>query len=410
MLPSSSKLLASRFLPDLELLERLKAEPQLAAKLTAQAGGAGRNWIRAQLLSTAVRVEPRLMPAIARCLEEVRQRAGLGDPLEAYVHEEAAINAFVTKGRTHTLVVLSSAAVNTLEEDELQFVIGHELGHAVFGHLDVGAGRLVESNELEQRQSMQIRAWQRASEISADRCGLVCCGSLDTAASALYKTLSGLRLPGAKIDPAVFAEQWDFLSSELIDGGGLEDWDFSHPFPPLRMRALKLFWESPRYRELGEAPGAPPSEQRRGLDGQVSTLLALMDPLARKTPGAADPLLVDFHLWGGLYVALADGTLSPAEVEQLVKLTSLEKVQGALGTLQLQAEACLGRFRECLGRRHRKLSSMETHRILEALFLVAHAENRIDERELVAVKAVAKELKVSPEACDLLMSNFLKGR
>ncbi|HIM04447.1 MAG TPA: hypothetical protein EYG53_04400 [Gammaproteobacteria bacterium] len=42
------------------------------------------------------------------------------------------MNAFVAKGRTHTLVGLSSGAVMKLSEGELEFVIGHELGHSIF--------------------------------------------------------------------------------------------------------------------------------------------------------------------------------------------------------------------------------------------------------------------------------------
>jgi len=85
--------------------------------------------VRAQLLSTAVRVESNLLPNITEDFHTLKTRVGLEESMEAYVYEESSINAFVTKCRTHTMAGLSSGAVTKLSKEELEFVIGHEFGH-----------------------------------------------------------------------------------------------------------------------------------------------------------------------------------------------------------------------------------------------------------------------------------------
>src|SRR5687768_6615234 len=80
-------------------------------------------------------------------------------------------------------VRFSSTLVDILDEEEFCFVVGHELGHFLLRHT---AG-LHGSTE-----SLELFMLQRAQEISADRLGMVACGSLDVAIKALKKTISGL--------------------------------------------------------------------------------------------------------------------------------------------------------------------------------------------------------------------------
>ena len=72
----------------------------------------------------------------------------------------------------------------------------------------------------------------------------MCCGSLEVAATALFKTLSGLRIKNLTINPAEFAEQWEHLENEVIEDGDSDHWQLTHPFPPLRMKAMMIFWDS----------------------------------------------------------------------------------------------------------------------------------------------------------------------
>ena len=270
------------------------------------------------------------------------------------------MNAFVTRGRRHILVAISSGAVNHLAADELEFVIGHELGHTLFGHIDVTVAALLDNSSASPRSKMQALAWKRSAEISADRVGLLCCRSLETAATALFKTLSGLATRDLRVDPDAFSNQWEHLKQEVLDSGGSDHWQLTHPFPPLRMQALKVFW-----RTLDSSSDAAQA------DHEVSRLLALMDPLAREGGDGADPVLADFFLWGGLYVALSNGELHASEVDKIVSISSQERLDKALSAGAPSMDACLRQFRECIESRQRKLKALEIHRILQGLLAVA---------------------------------------
>jgi hypothetical protein len=41
-----------------------------------------------------------------------------------------------------------------------------------------------------------------------------------------------------------FSEQWEQLEREVIEGGDDNHWQLTHPFPPLRMKAMIVFAES----------------------------------------------------------------------------------------------------------------------------------------------------------------------
>ena len=396
----------ARFSGDVELLESIKKDEQLSDQIGIAAFEKRRKTIRKQLLSNAVRVDPRLLPKLANSFAGLKERAGLADDLEAYVYEEPTINAFVAAGHRHTYVALSSAAINKLSEEELEFVIGHELGHAIFGHIDFQALNLLHSEDLDARSRMQVLAWKRAGEISADRCGLVCCGSIDIAASAMFRTLSGLSIPDLKIGPDDFTEQWDHLMSEVAEGGDEDHWQMTHPFPPLRMKAMMLFWTSDS--DLLAKSDNDASMTIAQADKQIQQLLATMDPLSRERRDMADPILEDFLLWGGLYIACANGKIIKSEIRQLKVVASEQKVHEAIEAGGVSKKLCKTRFTEAIDRRHERLKAMEINRILQGMLQIAFADGEIDSFEQEAFKELSGMLGIDATASDLVRERFIE--
>ena len=91
------------------------------------------------------------------------------------------------------------------------------------------------------------------------------------------------------------------LEEEVTADGARDHWDHSHPFGPLRMKALTLFAESVE-QDLGlmrESGKEVDSEIVQQVDGKISRMLALMNPDGKAEP-MADPLLSEFLFWGGL--------------------------------------------------------------------------------------------------------------
>ena len=233
-----------RYPPDQSLLEALLGDESIKQRLQSPAYKVARNASRSRLLASAVLVEPDLLPNLATAIERIQAEFPTLTRIESFVFSSPEINAFVTQGRNRTFVAISSAAVNHLESDELSYVLGHEFGHAVFGHLELAAGHLVDDQSVPVAATTKIRSWQRAAEISADRMGLVLAGSLTAAARALFKVASGIVDPDAFSSPEKFAAQWTRLVEEVIQDGERDFQHVSHPFPPLRMQAMQLFWDS----------------------------------------------------------------------------------------------------------------------------------------------------------------------
>ncbi len=81
-------------------------------------------------LARARRIEKKDNPVLFNVVEEMSIAAGLPKPLDVYIIDEAAPNAFATgRDPQHAVVAVTAGLLETLSRDELQGVIAHELGH-----------------------------------------------------------------------------------------------------------------------------------------------------------------------------------------------------------------------------------------------------------------------------------------
>ncbi|WNI19675.1 M48 family metallopeptidase [Actinacidiphila sp. ITFR-21] len=104
---------------------------------------------------------------------------------ELYVQSMGTVNA-MTVGMDRPFLVLTTELLDVFDEDELRFVIGHELGHALSGHalsghaVDQTMARLLASVGLSAfpvaglalgAVEAALQDWLRKSELSSDRAG-----------------------------------------------------------------------------------------------------------------------------------------------------------------------------------------------------------------------------------------------
>lgn len=394
---------ALRFRGDVSDLQRMERDEGMASLLQAAMSEGAVEAYRAQLLAHAVRVEPSMLPDLSRAIRQIAERCRISKPLETYVYAGPDINAGITECEERFIVALSSAAIEKLRAEELEFIIGHEIGHISYGHLDVPVNALLSGQySVDARQAMQLRAWQRKAEISADRSGLVCCGSLDTAVTTLFKTLSGLSLENLTVDTAEFAAQWDHLAQHHISDGRGSHWNISHPFPPLRVKALMYFWECDE--AVTHIPDAVGGRTAQEADHEIETLLAMMDPLARRSGEGSDPLLQPFILWGGLYLALISGDAEGVEVERLQSLLGGEAVKREMAGGFPGPQACRERFVQALSSRKSPLTALDLRRIFTAIGSIAGADGTVCDQERAALSDLATVCGISPCFVESLVS------
>lgn len=162
-------------------------------------------------------------------------------------------------GEPYSLII-SAQWVEHLTPQELRFLIGRELAHIEAGHTRITS--LLSVNGRENAiVSILFGAWLRRIEYTADRAGLLCCTSLESALSAI--SVSTFHLVGRTIDLTAFAEQQREIDAERALRIG--EWVSSTPYATKRIAALRSFardalylqW-SERFEEFRVTPFVPP--------------------------------------------------------------------------------------------------------------------------------------------------------
>jgi len=139
-------------------------------------------------------------------------------------------------------IVISAQFVEHFRDDELRFLIGRELGHIASGHTRYTS--LMSSNGRENGIiAIALGVWLRKIDYTADRVGLLCCGSLDAAMRAI--AVSTFHAVGRKIDLGAFAEQLKELHAE--PSLRMAEWTASTPYVTNRIAALHRFARDPLY-------------------------------------------------------------------------------------------------------------------------------------------------------------------
>lgn len=263
-------------------LRRLKG---FDAVLKAMSGLVNERTTRLLLLGTTVRVDERQFPSLHYLLRDAARVLDTDEVPELYVRAAPTLNA-MTIGLDKPIIVLNSALVDLLEEDELRFIIGHELGHALSGHavyrtlLDrlinlTGVLNTVPLGGLGVRAIIAaLYEWSRKSELSADRAGLLATQDPAAAIRAHMQLASGGLM--GELDLTTFMAQ----GQEYLDSGDLRDSVLklmlvektTHPFAVVRAAELRQWVDSGEYAAI--LGGAYP---RREDDGSASVSDAAKD-------------------------------------------------------------------------------------------------------------------------------------
>lgn len=182
---------------------------------------------------------------------------------ELYIQWGYGINAF-TVGAENPIVVLNSGLIDLCDDDEKMFIIGHELGHIKSNHMLYHMMAQVINYVIDAIPGGGIVAaplkyallyWDRMSEFTADRAGLLCCQNKDAAVRAFIK-MAGLPINQYdKMDEQAFLQQAkDF---ESLDYENLNKFfrivsimDSTHPWTVMRAAELIKWVEEGEYNKF----------------------------------------------------------------------------------------------------------------------------------------------------------------
>ncbi|HSN11803.1 MAG TPA: M48 family metallopeptidase [Propionibacteriaceae bacterium] len=242
--------------------------------------------VRLMLLGSAVRVDSRQFSRVFRIYTEAATVLDVERVPELYVAANPFLNA-QTIGLDRPVIVINSAMLDTLDDDELRFVLGHELGHVGSGHAVYRTVLLlltalsttllaIPLGGLALRAIMAaLWEWARKSELSGDRAGLLACQDPDAALRVHMKLASGGDT--SQLDAEAFLDQADAYHEDedirdlLLRALVVET--MSHPFAVARAGELRRWVTSGEY-ALVLAGSYPRREDDAKADLSAETVAA----------------------------------------------------------------------------------------------------------------------------------------
>ena len=245
---------------DRAALAALKQVPGLNEVIKFLIGLTGEKSLRFLFLSSSVRVSEKQFPEMHNMLEEACRVLDAPEVPELYVTQNPVLNAGAI-GVKKPFIVVNSSILKTLDSKETLGVVAHELAHILSGHvlyktllwllvnLSILFLQIPVSAVILQGIIAALREWDRKSELSSDRAGLLVTQEPAVAYTTLMKLAGGGDIEQMNIDEFFAqAEEYD-RGGDLLDGVTklFNLIGQSHPFPVLRLREIHHWAEDGEY-------------------------------------------------------------------------------------------------------------------------------------------------------------------
>lgn len=169
-----------------------------------------------------------------------------------------------SNGEKHRRIVMMSGSADLFTDEEMMFVLGHELGHMACGHkpyhmlLETFYMPFVNDAAFKAWASiikLPLMEWYRISDYTADRMGLLCCQDINAAITTMIKKAGLPKKCYNNIDVQSFVQQArDFEANftDMMDRVVKVLSIRSAEFPWLVVRAGKLYdwYHSDEYKQI----------------------------------------------------------------------------------------------------------------------------------------------------------------
>jgi Zn-dependent protease with chaperone function len=219
--------------------------------------------LRLMFLASSVRASEQQFPHLYQMLLDGAYVLDMPRVPELFITRDPIVNAMAL-GTDKPFIVITTGMVDLMDEEEIRFIIGHEIGHVLSGH-SVYRTMLYHLVNLAARLALVpfawlglkaviwgLEEWYRKSELSCDRAGLLAGQDVPAARRALMKTAGGPQL--AELSHDAFLEQareYDAvpdLRESLIKLLQLQG--TTHPFAVIRFAELDRWASEGEYRDI----------------------------------------------------------------------------------------------------------------------------------------------------------------
>ena len=255
---------------DSKALAALRAIPGIDSALRKLLAVTGESAIRVLLTASSVKVTPKQAPDLHAKLQIACTTLGVEMP-DLFVQQSPVVNAY-TYGVEKSVVVLHSALLERLTDEETLAVISHEVGHIHAEHVlyltaariielltNASVARLLPGSEIikfivSAGISSALLAWSRRAELSCDRAALLVTQDPHVIGKTMMKLCGGTF--ASKIDYEEFLEQGREFKKTCEDSVLDKFWaniinaSQTHPFPVWRVGEILEWVETGQYSDL----------------------------------------------------------------------------------------------------------------------------------------------------------------
>lgn len=267
---------------------------------------------RSMMEGHSLKVDKELLPDFYKLCHDVKEKLEFKDDVDFYITGNSSVNAFSLSAEdegTPHIVNINSALFDLMTEQELRFVIAHELGHLI--NMDTALTRLIQfvfppQSNIPVTLEYKIRLHDQLAELVADRYGYIAVEDLGVCVTAFFKMASGLDLAKMNVSiDALIADNHRRLDYFLNDKGVSRA---THPVNPIRVQALNLFATSQNEDDL-----------QKGMDELIAILLKVGD-------SELDEWTAKFIASAGLMVAASDEGFNEQEINHIIEMLAGLKI------------------------------------------------------------------------------------
>ncbi|HVO37489.1 MAG TPA: M48 family metallopeptidase [Spirochaetia bacterium] len=285
---------------DRAALSALRSVPGLDELVKMVVGGTTERSIRLLHVSSCVKVTPTQFHRAKVLLDRAVDILDWPVLPDVFVANNPFFNAGAYGVRS-PFIVLNSAILRALTDDELYCVIAHEVGHIMSGHtvyktvlwvlLSVSFSALPIARLLVQPLLLALKEWDRKSELSADRAALLALQSETENYSLIMKMAGGEDLSQMNIND-FFSQALEYENEKGVMDSFLKLLNTmreSHPFPVVRLQELRTWASSGQYQAIlggnyprrGQTEESAREDLKEAVDSYKSAADASGDPVMK---------------------------------------------------------------------------------------------------------------------------------
>ena len=243
---------------DKAALQALRRVPVFDMVLRKLFGFLTEKAVRLAFQANAVRVSANQFPEVYRVYKQALKTLDAPEEYPLYLSQTPIVNAGAY-GMNRPFIILNSGIIRLLDEEELEYVIGHEIGHILSDHVlyRTMTEFLIRLASLgfpivglaARAVLVALLEWYRKSELSCDRAGLLTVQDPEVVMRAMLKMAGG----GSAEETSL--QEFIVQAEEYQAEGDVADQVFkvlnlmgeTHPFYVLRLSELRGWIEGGDY-------------------------------------------------------------------------------------------------------------------------------------------------------------------